>query len=177
VPVYRQGIDIVIVFFEISAEPVGKPAVDGFDCLAKPAADQNGAPATGLSRECDGKSCILGAGPHRGLAESREAVQADFFGIHVRVGLYIIHSTAQPPCPCADGSPFIWFRLLLVGGCKKGTNAVCAAVGAVRLNLSKFTDDYSVSAVQDLRQDTAPLCQHVHRHGPALFGQGDVQLH
>ena len=98
---------LVIILFEVFAEPVGVGDVGVAGGFAEAAAEEGGAAAAGVVGDDEGEAFILGAGPERGLAEAGLAHDGDAGVVDVIIGLKVVEGAAQAPGPGADGSPLV----------------------------------------------------------------------
>ena len=108
--VHGQGVFVGAELLELPAHPVREVGIhlgDRFACFARPAPTQRCTAAARLVGNDNGESFVLGAGPHRRLAQARMTDDRNPAGVGVRIGFQIIEHAAEAPGPGADGAPIV----------------------------------------------------------------------
>ena len=65
-----------------------------------------------------------------GLAEPEMTHHSDAIGIDLRVGLEVVHGTAETPDPCTDGGPAVVARRI-----EQRTDTIAATAGVIALDV------------------------------------------
>src|SRR5690606_22943144 len=102
--------------------------------LAKSAPGECGTALAGVVGHHEVEPWVHGTGPERRLTQARMPEQDDLFLLDSRIGLQIVHRTAQSPRPGSDRAPFIWCSIL-THLTEQPVHAVCESIVEVGVDV------------------------------------------